>query len=127
MKTWTRFLLIPFITLIVISMTLNFADIQFAKDSMIAILLITFQCLAFVTVPYLMLVFAPKRPYVSTLCYMAVLLGFMFTLRITFSNVAFYQQGIYLSLCALFWTTSAISIHFFYNEQDLKIKSSSRS
>lgn len=122
MKTWFKFITIPFILLIIIYLVSHFSNFEFSSASVFSLLFVVFQFLVFIIIPYSMLRLAPKYPYIATLSYMAILWAIIYLTQFTKGSQGFYQESLYFILCFIFWTITAITIYTFYDLPRFQIK-----
>ena len=113
MKSWLKFLIVPFLSLLTIHFLFYAVNIPYSSDSWLSITVITLQFLSVIIVPFSMLRFAPLHPYIATTCYMSLLWTFMYTSHIYLNSSAFLQQGLSVIWSGVFWSIAAVSIHCF--------------
>lgn len=114
MKSWSKFLIIPFMSLLIIHILFYSMNIPYSSNSWLSVIAIILQFLSVIIVPFSMLRLAPAHPYIATTCYMSLLWALMYSSHIYLNNYVFLQQGLSVIWSGVFWSISAMSIYFFY-------------
>ena len=130
MKRWSKFFIVPLISLFILSIFFSLVDVQYSSNSMLSISAIAIQFLSFIIVPFSMLRLAPVHSYLATLIYMTVLWILMYLGRFVLNNESLLQDGLSLLWGGVFWTMAAMAIYFFYFDSHFQMstgKKSSRS
>lgn len=121
MKTWKKFIFIPLIIWLFLSMAASLFDLLPIQYSALKTILLILVSLSIVAFPYSMLRTAPKHSYTATLCYMSLFCVFILLIRIYLWTKPLDYSFIYM---CLFWTVCAFLIHFFFTDEKFKLKKS---
>jgi hypothetical protein len=122
MKTWTKFIFIPLVYYFLSNSILFLSgDVLSPNASLIYVLLTLVMVMILNAItPYLMLRLAPKAPYISMLCYMSILLGLIYSVKIYTSNQGVEINSMKIGVIA-FSITLAVVFYFFFNDFRFKV------
>ena len=100
MKSWSKFLIIPFMSLLIIHILFYSMNIPYSSNSWLSVTAIILQFLSVIIVPFSMLRLAPAHPYIATTCYMSLLWALMYSSHIYLNNYVFFTARF---ICNLEW------------------------
>lgn len=123
MKTWTKFIFIPFAAYLLINTLVFMFGYTHSKVFSIMTLFALLSMLFLISIPqYLMLRLAPKAPYISTLSYVFILGGLISLARSYLLNHNFNQLDLSIFAVLLFSTLLTMGFYFFFQDPRFKVR-----
>jgi hypothetical protein len=123
MKTWTKFIFIPFAAYLLINTLVFMFGYTPSKVFSIMTLFALLSMLFLISIPqYLMLRLAPKAPYISTLSYVFILGGLISLARSYLLNHNFNQLDLSIFVVLLFSTLLTMGFYFFFQDPRFKVR-----
>lgn len=123
MKTWTKFIFIPFAAYLLINTLVFMFGYTHSKVFSIMTLFALLSILFLISIPqYLMLRLAPKAPYISTLSYVFILGGLISLARSYLLNHNFNQLDLSIFAVLLFSTLLTMGFYFFFQDPRFKVR-----
>jgi len=118
MQSWKKFLYIPLLVWIILSLFLSAKTFIADTNSTLYTVYLIVSLSAFTTIPYCMLIYAPKHKYLATMSYMVIFWFLLTLISSKFSLAQISYSGVYVMII---WTTVAMLIYFFYQDKKFKL------